>query len=105
MTKRWTFICAACLLALCCLPVWGQIGQIPQFPGVIPIPVPGGDVSPPLGLVNLFTPGIGDGFDGLNAEPNGITNFKGVVAMGYAVGTTKASDGTTYQVIVDDRVY
>jgi hypothetical protein len=41
----------------------------------------------------------------VNAEPNGITNFDGVIAMGYTLGTATDNAGKQYQVITDIRVY
>jgi hypothetical protein len=67
------------------------------------VPIPGGDVLPPL--FNQFFPGVGAGFDGLNADPHGITNFRGSVAMGYTNGTATDNAGKTYNVITDIRVY
>ena len=81
--------------------VWAQ-----PPPQVFPVPIPGGDVIPPF--INQFTPGVpGPGvfFDGVNAEPNGITNFEGVAAMGYTLGTATDNAGKQYQVITDIRVY
>ena len=82
--------------------VWAQ-----TTPQVFPVPIPGGDVIPPPlnSPINQFTPGVGAGFDGENAEPNGITNFDGMIAMGYTLGTATDSTGTPYQVITDVRVY
>lgn len=77
-----------------------------QQPAPIPLPIPGGDVVPPLLMnINQFTPGAGVPFDGVNAEPNGITNFKGLAAMGYTLGTATDNAGNQYQVITDIRVY
>ena len=76
-----------------------------QLPQVSPLPIPGGDVVPQLGLINQFFPGVGTGFDGLNADPHGITNFRGTVAMGYTIGQATDSSGKTYQIITDIRVY
>lgn len=80
---------------------WGQAAP------PIPVPIPGGDVVPPLTTqINLFSPGDPSAFfDGLNAEPNGITNFDGVVAMGYTLGTATDSNGNQYQVVGDVRVF
>lgn len=80
--------------------VWAQAPPPPQ---VFPVPVPGGDVVPPF--INQFFPGVGTAFDGLDAEPHGITNFKGVVAMGYTIGPATDNAGKAYQVITDIRVY
>jgi hypothetical protein len=51
---------------------------------VYPIPIRGGDIIPPFDT--QFFPGPGVGLDGLNAEPHGITNFSGIVAMAYISG-------------------
>lgn len=76
-----------------------------QAPVVQPVPIPGGDVISPVGLVNQFFPGVGSIYDGMAAEPHGITNFRGVVAMGYTSGLVTDNSGNTYQVIMDIRVY
>jgi hypothetical protein len=90
------------LLALICLPVYGQ-GTPPAQ--VFPVPIPGGDVLPPAGLVNQFFPGVGAIYDGQDAEPHGINNFEGQVAMGYTLGTATDNAGKQYGVITDIRVY
>jgi hypothetical protein len=75
-------------------------GSLPLLGQIYPVPIPGGDIIPPF--VTQFLPG--PGLDGLNAEPHGIINFNGVVAMGYTSGT--ATDGThTYNIGTDIRVY
>jgi hypothetical protein len=82
------------ILALCSLPLRGQVQ---------PVPVPGGDALPPL--FNVFSPGVGAFLDGEDAEPHVITNFKGHVAMGYTLGTATDNKGNQYAVITDIRVY
>ena len=97
-------VCILCILLACSVPLWGQIEPIPNIP-VQPIPIPGGDVVPPYGLANLFYPGPPNQippFDPINGEPHGITNFRGLTAMGYTSGMT--TDGQ-YVVITDIRVY
>jgi hypothetical protein len=89
------------LLFLTGVAVWGQV----QVPTVQPLPLPGGDVISPYGLFNQFVPGVGSIYDGLNADPHGITNFRGVTAMGYTLGLATDNSGKTYQVITDVRVY
>jgi hypothetical protein len=59
----------------------------------------------PFGLFNQFFPGVGSIYDGLNADPQGITNFRGLVAMGYTTGTATDNAGNSYIVITDIRVY
>ena len=86
-------------LALALVPGWGQGTPVPPNP----IPIPGGDVVPPL--FNVFGPGVGAFLDGQDAEPNIVTNFKGHVAMGYTLGTATDNKGKQYAVITDIRVY
>ena len=89
------------LLFLTSVAVWGQV----QAPAVQPLPLAGGDVILPFGLFNQFFPGVGPVYDGLNADPHGITNFRGVTAMGYTSGLATDNAGKVYQVITDIRVY
>jgi hypothetical protein len=100
MRKVSKFVCAACLFVCGSLPLRSQI---------YPVPVPGGDVyktnGGPTVFANLFGPGIGAGFDGLNAEPHAIINSDGIVALGYTVGTATDSAGKTYNIGTDIRVY
>jgi len=91
----------AFILVLASLPLWGQV----QPSQVLPVPIPGGDLIAPFGLFNQFFPGVGTGFDGLNADPHGITNSNGIVAMGYTSGLATDNNGKTYNVITDIRVY
>jgi hypothetical protein len=74
---------------------------------VPPVPIAGGDVLgpptfPPF-LVHQFLPG--PGFDGLNAELNGITNFRGLAALAYTNGTATDKNGRSYLAQTDIRVY
>ena len=83
---------------------------------VLPIPLPGGDIIPPTplpgggvfpsyGLFNQFLPGFPNQsppFDPMNADPQGITNFHGVTAMGYTSGFTSDQK---FVVLTDIRVY
>ena len=99
--RRILFVTLA-LLFLTTVAVWGQV----QTPLIQPIPVPGGDVVlPSPGLINSFFPGIGAGFDGQDADPHGMTNFNGHVAMGYTLGPATDNSGKPYAVITDIRVY
>ena len=91
---------ALCIVLACVFPLRGQV--LPT-PAVEPVPLPGGDILPPL--FNQFFPGEGAGFDGRDADPHGITNFRGVVAMGYTNGLATDNANRTYQVITDIRVY
>jgi hypothetical protein len=91
------------------VPLNAQIDPIPNLT-VQPIPIPGGDIisSPPFGLFNQFLPGPPNQippFDPMNADPNGITNFHGVTAMGYTFGAATDNLGNAYGVITDIRVF
>jgi hypothetical protein len=89
------FALAACVLVC---GSWQLQGQ------VYPIPIRGGDILARRHiLINQFFPG--PGFDGLNAEPHGITNFSGLVAIGYTSGTAIDTAGHTYNIRTDIRVY
>ena len=69
-----------------------------------PVPIPGGDVIPPL--IHNFLPGPTSlGFDGIDVEPNGITNFRGFVAQTTLAGTASGSDAKTYNLMSDMRVF
>jgi len=92
------------LLLAFSVPLRAQIEPIPNLT-VQPIPLPGGDITPPYGLYNQFFPGPPNQtppFDPMNADPHGITNFRGVTAMGYTSGMTMDNQ---YVVITDIRVY
>ena len=89
------------------VPLRAQIEPIPNLK-VQPIPLPGGDILPPYGLFNQFLPGPPNQtppFDPMNADPHGITNFRGVTAMGYTSGPATDNQGNQYIVITDIRVY
>jgi hypothetical protein len=96
------------LLLAFSVPLRAQIDPIPNLK-VQPIPLPGGDIFPPYGLYNQFFPGPPNAtpfpFDPMNADPQGITNFRGVTAMGYTSGTATDNQGKKYIVITDIRVY
>jgi hypothetical protein len=91
------------------VPLRAQIVPIPNLT-VQPIPLPGGDIDTtrPYGLFNQFfpgPPGQTPPFDPINADPHGITNFRGVTAMGYTSGMATDNQGKKYAVITDIRVY
>lgn len=71
-----------------------------------PVPIPGGILVPPL--IHVFAPGPTEqGFQGLDVEPNVITNSRGFVAQGYpgGFGTATDSAGNTYDLVTDMRVF
>jgi hypothetical protein len=92
-----------CRLPLCFAAGLLVCGSWPMNGQVYPVPIRGGDIIPPF--VTQFFPGIGATFDGLNADPHGITNFKGTVAMGYTVGTATDEAGHVFNIGTDIRVY
>ena len=99
--------CLLFLLVAFSVPLKAQVEPIPNLQ-VQPIPLPGGDIFPPYGLYNQFFPGPPNQtppFDPMNADPHGITNFRGVTAMGYTSGPATDNSGNQYTVITDIRVY
>src|SRR6516162_4119614 len=91
------------LLLLFSVPLRAQIEPIANLK-VLPIPLPGGDIFPPYGLYNQFFPGPPNQtppFDPMNADPHGITNFRGVTAMGYTFG----ADGQSRHCVWRDHGY
>ena len=96
--------CLLFLLVAFSVPLNAQIEPIPNL-NVQPIPLPGGDIFPPYGLYNQFFPGPPNQnppFDPMNADPQGITNFRGITAMGYTSGFTTDQK---FAVVTDIRVY
>jgi hypothetical protein len=47
----------------------------------------------------------GPTLDGVDAEPNGITNFRGLAAMAYTGGIATDANGNTYNAQTDIRLY
>jgi hypothetical protein len=64
-----------------------------------------GPPSFPPFLIHQFLPGPGVGFDGVNAELNGITNFQGLAALAYTSGTATDNRGRSYVAQTDIRLY
>lgn len=106
--ELWKFATFLALILTCSLAAWGQIQLIPNLE-VQPIPLPGGDsFLPDYGLYHQFFPGPPGQippFDPPTADPHGITNFRGVTAMGYTLGQATDNHGKQYAVITDIRVY
>jgi hypothetical protein len=77
----------------------------------VPKPIRGGDFYPEAphhraGIIHQFAPGpLANGFDGVWAEPNEITDFNGTVAQVYMGGTAVDDRGREYRVDVDNRIY
>jgi hypothetical protein len=84
-----------------------QIQPIPNLT-VQPIPIRGGDLVPGYGIANSFVPGPPGQtppFDPIGADPQVITNFRGLTAMGYTSGLATDNKSNQYVVITDIRVY
>jgi hypothetical protein len=75
--------------------------------GSDPKPIPGGFVPfPGAPLIHVFAPGPVDaGFMGENVEPSTITDFKGITALSYPLGTATDGDGNTFVMFNDMRVF
>lgn len=73
---------------------------------IAPVPIPGGDVFPPVGFLHAFFPGptsIGD--DGFDIEPSIITNFRGFTGVAMLGGTATDSKGNSFNLGSDIRVF
>jgi len=66
-----------------------------------PVPISGG-LAPG---VHIFAPGPPPIGQGLDVELNSITNFRGFAALGYLAGTATDSNGGSYDVGSDMRVF
>lgn len=74
---------------------------------IAPVPIPGGDVVPPLGgLIHIFFPGpTSIGNDGIDIEPSTITNFRGFTGVAMLAGTATDANGNKFDLLSDLRVY
>jgi hypothetical protein len=78
-----------------------------------PKPIPGGLEIPgiptlhvwPAGPEGLTLPYTGATLFGLDVDASTITDFDGVVALAYLVGTARGSDGATYNLETDFRAF
>lgn len=104
---KWQFVHLLFLVLALSLTLAAQIQPIPNLT-VQPIPIPGGDLVSGYGIANLFfpgPPGQTPPFDPVGADPQAITNFKGLTAMGYTSGLATDNKNNQYVVITDIRVY
>ena len=70
--------------SLAALEINGPLAAVPSA-DTDPVPIPGGINIPPL--IHIFAPGPVDlGFQGLDVELTGITNFQGFSAFGVSGG-------------------
>jgi hypothetical protein len=78
-----------------------------------PKPIPGGFQIPNGPFLHVFAPGpvgvvlpfTGVPLEGLNVEPNTITDFNGAVAVAFHVGAAIGSDGRRYDLETDLRAF
>jgi len=73
---------------------------------IAPVPIPGGDVIPPVGFLHAFFPGPTSIFlDGFDIEPSTITNFKGFTGVAMLGGTATDANGNNFDLMSDVRVF
>src|SRR6266516_3947364 len=72
-----------------------------------PVPIPGGFVPfPGAPFIHVFAPGPEElGLMSQAVEPNTITDFNGFSALTYIVGTATDSEGNSYDMSTDMRVF
>ena len=95
------------------LPAMTGVAHAHGLPRVLPAPkpIPGGIQIPGGPLIHTFAPGpegltlpfTGVPLGGLDVEPSVITDFKGVTALAFHVGTATGSDGRQYNLETDMR--
>lgn len=107
LTRR---LCAALAVLLLGAPVLAQPAAAGTRLPPRPVPIAGGDVLGPPKYpaypIRQFLPGPDKkSQDGVAAEPNGITSFRGLVALAYTVGKATDSTGRTYRAETDIRLY
>jgi hypothetical protein len=78
-----------------------------------PNPIPGGSQIPDGPFIHVFAPGdpavtlpfTGVRLEGFGVEPSTLTDFRGLSAVAYHVGTATGSDGVTYNLETDMRAF
>jgi hypothetical protein len=79
----------------------------------VPKPIPGGIQIPDGPQFHVWVPGppeitlpfSGATLQGLDVDASTITDFEGVVALAFLAGTARGSDGATYNLETDFRVF
>ncbi len=82
------------------LTAMAGLGLIPaaRADDASPVPIPGG--------LHVFAPGPRSlGFQGLDIEPNTITDFQGVVALAYLTGEATDGEGHSFKMFDDMRIF
>jgi TAT (twin-arginine translocation) pathway signal sequence len=95
------------------LPAMTGVAHAHGLPRVLPAPkpIPGGIQIPGGPLIHVFAPGppdmtlpfTGIQLMGLDVEPSVITDYKGVTALAFHVGTATGNDGKQYNLETDMR--
>lgn len=95
------------------LPAMTGVAHAHGLPRVLaaPKPIPGGIELPDGSVIHVFAPGPPDvtlPFTGIqlmgrDVEPSVITDYKGVTALAFHVGTATGSDGKQYNLETDMR--
>ena len=95
------------------LPAMTSAAHAHGLPRVLPAPkpIPGGIALPDGSVIHVFAPGpegltlpfTGVQLMGLDVEPSVITDYKGVTALAFHVGTATGSDGRRYNLETDMR--
>ncbi|HET8923192.1 MAG TPA: hypothetical protein VFN26_09390 [Candidatus Acidoferrum sp.] len=103
---RKSAVIALCTLVTVCLAVPLPALNANPPESIAPVPIPGGDVVPPLGLIHLFFPGpTSIGNDGFDIEPSTITNFRGFTGVAMLAGTATDGNGKSFNLMSDIRVF
>jgi hypothetical protein len=95
------------------LPAQASESHAHRLPRVLPAPkpIPGGIELPDGTVIHVFAPGppditlpfTGVQLQGLDVEPSLITDYRGVTALAFHVGTATGSDGKRYDLETDMR--
>lgn len=86
------------------VPVGSSSKADPQ--DTYPVPIPGGDSIPSVGMLHAFFPGpTSIGNDGFDIEPSTITNFKGFTGVAMLAGTATDANGNNFDLLSDLRVF
>lgn len=93
-------------------------GAASTLPPAVPVPepIPGGfllDPADPASIIHFLLPGppgattqmFGFAAEGLDVDPSTMTNFSGNHAFAVLAGEASGSDGNTYNVEFDVRIY
>jgi hypothetical protein len=96
------------------LPTLARPAYADAVPDVLPAPkpIPGGNPLPDGTVIHVFAPGPPTvtlpfshlQLQGLDVEPNVITDFSGFTALAFHAGTATGSNGTRYDLETDMRV-